>query len=240
MLLQISLKIYDEGGVKVGQEFKDLWRHRIEAWVWEAPAQGGQHARDFQLPPEQRPLLDDNPANDLVFDAQLIHEVNFSLDNDVDIVMEFSADIPDHGVLPTIALEKACMGHEFKVVEQFRDKSIVELRGVRARGVPWDARVLRHCSWWGIRAALLNFKVCLEEERRSAFTCQGLGCTQGLRSEITSFGEKWKWLKKSSRKFLWFLLILSVYTMSMLLLASASPDVSGDFLFYTICVYSLR
>ena len=164
MLLQISLKIYDEGGVKVGQEFKDLWRHRIEAWVWEAPAQGGQHARDFQLPPEQRPLLDDNPANDLVFDAQLIHEVNFSLDNDVDIVMEFSADIPDHVVLPTIALEKACMGHEFKVVEQFRDKSIVELRGVRARGVPWDARVLRHCSWWGIRAALLNFKVCLEEE----------------------------------------------------------------------------
>ena len=60
----------------------------------------------------------------------------FSLDNDVDIVMEFSADIPDHVVLPTIALEKACMGHEFKVVEQFRDKSIVELRGVRARGVP--------------------------------------------------------------------------------------------------------
>ena len=84
----------------------------------------------------QRPLLDDNPANDLVFDAQLIHEVNFSLDNDVDIVMEFSADIPDHVVLPAIALEKACMGHEFKVVEQFRDKSIVELRGVRARGVP--------------------------------------------------------------------------------------------------------
>ena len=78
----------------------------------------------------QRPLLDDNPANDLVFDAQLIHEVNFSLDNDVDIV------IPDHVVLPTIALEKACMGHEFKVVEQFRDKSLVELRGVRARGVP--------------------------------------------------------------------------------------------------------
>ena len=64
----------------------------------------------------QRPLLDDNPANDLVFDAQLIHEVNFSLDNDVDIVkaegfVEFSVDIPDHEVLPTIALEKACMGH---------------------------------------------------------------------------------------------------------------------------------
>ena len=46
--------------------------------------------------------------------------------------MEFSADIPKNGVLSTIALEKACQGHEFKVVEQFRDKSIVQLRGVRA------------------------------------------------------------------------------------------------------------
>ena len=89
----------------------------------------------------QRPLLDDNPVKDLVFDAQLIYDVNLSLDNDVDIIkaevfMEFSADIPDHGVLRTIALEKACMWHEFKVVEQLRDKSIVELRKVRARGVP--------------------------------------------------------------------------------------------------------
>ena len=63
----------------------------------------------------QRPMLD----------AKLIHDVNFSLDNDVDIVktevfMEFSANNPDHGVLPTIALEKACMWHEFKVVEQLR------------------------------------------------------------------------------------------------------------------------
>ena len=133
MLLQISLKIYDEGGVKVGQEFKDLWRHRIEAWVWwEAPDQGGQHARDFQLPAEQRPLFDDNPANDLVFDAQLIHDVNFSIDYDVWQCQGRGV----HGAQGRHSrLEKAFMGYKFKVVEQFRDKSIVDLRGVWARSV---------------------------------------------------------------------------------------------------------
>ena len=68
----------------------------------------------------QRPLLDDNPANDHVFDAQLIHDVNFSIDYDVWQCQGRGV----HGAQGRQSrLEKACMGHKFKAVEQFRDKS---------------------------------------------------------------------------------------------------------------------
>ena len=40
--------------------------------------------------------------------------------------MEFSAGIPIHRVLSSIALENACMGDEFQLLEQFDDKSVVE------------------------------------------------------------------------------------------------------------------
>ena len=74
----------------------------------------------------KRPQIDDNPANDL-----LISDVKCSLDNYVDSVkaegfMEFSLGIPIHRVLPSIAPENACMGDEFQVLEQFRDKSVME------------------------------------------------------------------------------------------------------------------
>ena len=39
--------------------------------------------------------------------------------------MEFSAGIPIQRVLSSIALENACMGDEFQLLEQFDDMSVV-------------------------------------------------------------------------------------------------------------------
>ena len=47
--------------------------------------------------------------------------------------MEFSAGIPIHRVLSSIALENASMGDEFQLLEQFDDMSVVEFEEYELR-----------------------------------------------------------------------------------------------------------
>ena len=55
--------------------------------------------------------------------------------------MEFSAGIPIHRVLSSIALENACMGDEFQLLEQFDDMSVVEFEEYELGVFWWDGNV---------------------------------------------------------------------------------------------------